>query len=233
MLDDEAPPLSFGPDDTGPLPHWTAPPTGEVPRILGDTGADEDWSSLQASGPGLARRPRRGAGHARRRARLRRLLRRRSASAPSTSDLPRATRSSTWRKTTSRRRSRPRSSNPIRRASPPSAPAKPLPPGVPGAARRSYTDDVAAVGQAGHRRSGHGPGHRRRCRAGGPVPHPGPPRAASTSWSWSCWPWPPRPSSSSTRSASRATSPRRWWASWPWPACRWRPTGGVRAPSRS
>ncbi len=48
---DEAP-LSFGPDDTGPLPHWTAPPTGEVPRILGDeTPAEEEaWSSLQ-SGP--------------------------------------------------------------------------------------------------------------------------------------------------------------------------------------
>src|SRR5688572_25951475 len=25
--------LSFGPDDTGPLPHWTAPPTGEIPRL--------------------------------------------------------------------------------------------------------------------------------------------------------------------------------------------------------
>ncbi|MEZ5256938.1 MAG: hypothetical protein R2705_08615 [Ilumatobacteraceae bacterium] len=24
--------LNFGSDDTGPLPHWTAPPTGEVPR---------------------------------------------------------------------------------------------------------------------------------------------------------------------------------------------------------
>jgi phosphatidate cytidylyltransferase len=25
--------LSFGPNDTGPLPHWTEPPTGEVPRL--------------------------------------------------------------------------------------------------------------------------------------------------------------------------------------------------------
>ena len=25
--------LSFGPNDTGPLPHWTDPPTGEVPRL--------------------------------------------------------------------------------------------------------------------------------------------------------------------------------------------------------
>ncbi|HET9665193.1 MAG TPA: hypothetical protein VFP09_00460, partial [Desertimonas sp.] len=25
--------LRFGPDDTGPLPHWTAPPTGEIPSL--------------------------------------------------------------------------------------------------------------------------------------------------------------------------------------------------------
>ena len=25
--------LRFGPNDTGPLPHWTDPPTGEVPRM--------------------------------------------------------------------------------------------------------------------------------------------------------------------------------------------------------
>ena len=25
--------LSFGPNDTGPLPHWTDPPTGEIPRM--------------------------------------------------------------------------------------------------------------------------------------------------------------------------------------------------------
>src|SRR3954454_1000260 len=43
-------PLRFGPDDTGPLPHWTAPPTGEVPRILGDQAPEEEeaWSSLQS-----------------------------------------------------------------------------------------------------------------------------------------------------------------------------------------
>src|SRR5687768_4882510 len=29
--------LSFGPDDTGPLPHWTAPPTGEIPRLAPPT----------------------------------------------------------------------------------------------------------------------------------------------------------------------------------------------------
>ena len=27
------PRLRFGPDDTGPLPHWTAPPTGEIPSL--------------------------------------------------------------------------------------------------------------------------------------------------------------------------------------------------------
>jgi phosphatidate cytidylyltransferase len=49
----DEPPLRFGPDDTGPLPHWTAPPTGEVPRIFGDEASSDDfeaWSSL-ARGP--------------------------------------------------------------------------------------------------------------------------------------------------------------------------------------
>ena len=26
--------ISFGDSDTGPLPHWTEPPTGEIPRVL-------------------------------------------------------------------------------------------------------------------------------------------------------------------------------------------------------
>jgi len=37
--------LSFGSGDTGSLPHWTSPPTGDVPRV----GADDDldvWSSF-------------------------------------------------------------------------------------------------------------------------------------------------------------------------------------------
>ena len=92
MLDDEEPPLRFGPDDTGPLPHWTEPPDGRGAahpgrrarsrrrRLVGPAGA----------GPGLARRPRGGAGHARRRARLRHLLRgdprRRPRRAPAPSD---------------------------------------------------------------------------------------------------------------------------------------------------
>jgi phosphatidate cytidylyltransferase len=52
----DEPPLRFGPDDTGPLPHWTEPPTGEVPRIFGDDAAavSEDidpWSTSSGSGP--------------------------------------------------------------------------------------------------------------------------------------------------------------------------------------
>jgi len=54
--------LRFGPDDTGPLPHWTAPPTGEVPRIAPPSGttddADEDdddevdvWSTFTTESP--------------------------------------------------------------------------------------------------------------------------------------------------------------------------------------
>lgn len=40
--------ISFGESDTGPLPHWTEPPTGELPRTLGaDPTEDLDvWSSF-------------------------------------------------------------------------------------------------------------------------------------------------------------------------------------------
>lgn len=55
--DDEAP-LTFGPNDTGPLPHWTDPPTGELPRVLAAGGADRDptddldvWGSFSNQGP--------------------------------------------------------------------------------------------------------------------------------------------------------------------------------------
>ena len=41
IADDEEPALRFGPDDTGPLPHWTEPPTGEVPKILADEPHDD------------------------------------------------------------------------------------------------------------------------------------------------------------------------------------------------
>jgi phosphatidate cytidylyltransferase len=45
--------ISFGDSDTGPLPHWTEPPTGEVPRLLGGGSGGSDptddldvWSSF-------------------------------------------------------------------------------------------------------------------------------------------------------------------------------------------
>jgi phosphatidate cytidylyltransferase len=41
------------PSGSMPLPHWTEPPTGEVPRILDDDTSDdlESWSSLTGSTP--------------------------------------------------------------------------------------------------------------------------------------------------------------------------------------
>jgi len=48
--------ISFGDSDTGPLPHWTDPPTGEIPRELSGKGAAPDptddldvWSSFSGS----------------------------------------------------------------------------------------------------------------------------------------------------------------------------------------
>jgi phosphatidate cytidylyltransferase len=50
--------LAFGPNDTGPLPHWTDPPTGEVPRMdpnpprRDDDDDDVDvWSSFTTETP--------------------------------------------------------------------------------------------------------------------------------------------------------------------------------------
>jgi phosphatidate cytidylyltransferase len=50
--------LGFGPGDTGSLPHWTEPPTGEVPRLDADAaeadGDDVDldvWSSFTSESP--------------------------------------------------------------------------------------------------------------------------------------------------------------------------------------
>ena len=55
--DDETDGLSFGASDTGPLPHWTEPPTGEMPRTL-TTSAPTDpsddldvWSSFAGKAP--------------------------------------------------------------------------------------------------------------------------------------------------------------------------------------
>jgi len=45
--------LSFR-DDTGPLPHWTQPPTGEIPRVLTPKDDTEDvdvWSSFSGQSP--------------------------------------------------------------------------------------------------------------------------------------------------------------------------------------
>jgi phosphatidate cytidylyltransferase len=50
--------LRFGPNDTGPLPHWTEPPTGEIPRMepTASSGDDEEeevdvWSSFTTESP--------------------------------------------------------------------------------------------------------------------------------------------------------------------------------------
>jgi phosphatidate cytidylyltransferase len=56
--DDEASDgLSFGTSDTGPLPHWTEPPTGEMPRTLTATPPTDPtddldvWSSFAGKAP--------------------------------------------------------------------------------------------------------------------------------------------------------------------------------------
>src|SRR5262245_50234318 len=51
--------LRFGPNDTGPLPHWTDPPTGEIPQVAPqasgkDPGEEEDvdvWSQFTTETP--------------------------------------------------------------------------------------------------------------------------------------------------------------------------------------
>lgn len=56
---DDLPPrrLSFGANDTGPLPHWTDPPTGEVPKLepIAPVGDDDDevdvWSTFSTESP--------------------------------------------------------------------------------------------------------------------------------------------------------------------------------------
>ena len=47
---DEQPTISFGKSDTGPLPHWSEPPTGELPRFIDDapSGETDVWSSFAA-----------------------------------------------------------------------------------------------------------------------------------------------------------------------------------------
>jgi phosphatidate cytidylyltransferase len=51
-LDGTDPPIRFGTDESGALPHWTEPPTGEVPRLFGETDPTDDldiWSSFAQS----------------------------------------------------------------------------------------------------------------------------------------------------------------------------------------
>ncbi|MCU1504414.1 MAG: Nif3-like dinuclear metal center hexameric protein, partial [Ilumatobacteraceae bacterium] len=49
--------LSFGDADTGSLPHWTEPPTGEIPRVLSNTPSPDPtddldvWSSFSSESP--------------------------------------------------------------------------------------------------------------------------------------------------------------------------------------
>ncbi len=54
--EDDSGSISFGESDTGSLPHWTEPPTGEVPRLdaASDYADDEEldvWSSFSSESP--------------------------------------------------------------------------------------------------------------------------------------------------------------------------------------
>ncbi len=60
VVSDASDRLSFGSSDSGSLPHWTEPPTGEVPRLdASASGADHDhehddvdvWSSFSSDSP--------------------------------------------------------------------------------------------------------------------------------------------------------------------------------------
>jgi phosphatidate cytidylyltransferase len=51
---DDGPPLRLGADDTGGLPHWTEPPTGEMPKLFGDREPTDDldvWASISQQSP--------------------------------------------------------------------------------------------------------------------------------------------------------------------------------------
>lgn len=54
---DDSEGLSFGDDSTGPLPHWTEPPTGEMPKIdaveasEGDNDDLDVWSTFTSESP--------------------------------------------------------------------------------------------------------------------------------------------------------------------------------------
>ena len=216
------PALRFGPDDTGPLPHWTEPPTGEVPKILADEPPRRRRRlvELLGPGPGLARRPERG---------------RQRRPRPHAADRGPAARRSRrrWRPVRHRRdlaarrasddsddaTARPASRRGSRRSAPggeaPSPPPRPSRAPTTAAARR-------------HGRPGPADGHRRRLRPRRAVPAAAELRRAlrRRCWSPSPWPWPA--SSSSTRSASKGYQPahvhrpRRRRRRCPWP-----PTGSA------
>ena len=52
--DDSSGALRFGPNDSGSLPHWTDPATGEVPRVLPERDSSDDvdvWSTFTSETP--------------------------------------------------------------------------------------------------------------------------------------------------------------------------------------
>ena len=54
-VSEHEPTITFGDGDTGPLPHWTQPPTGEMPRVLAHSDETDDldvWSSFSSGGTG-------------------------------------------------------------------------------------------------------------------------------------------------------------------------------------
>ncbi len=59
FADEASTPIRFGPSDTGPLPHWTEPPTGDLPRIFeGDGPTGRTRSTRRDDSSGGRRAPR-------------------------------------------------------------------------------------------------------------------------------------------------------------------------------
>jgi len=59
FADDASTPIRFGPSDTGPLPHWTEPPTGDLPRIFaGDEPTGSSRGKRRDDSSGARRSPR-------------------------------------------------------------------------------------------------------------------------------------------------------------------------------
>ena len=52
--DEDGPPLRLGDDDTGGLPHWTEPPTGEMPKLFTEREPTDDldvWAGIGQQSP--------------------------------------------------------------------------------------------------------------------------------------------------------------------------------------